>query len=247
MYSTYLGGKKSFDWIDAIAVDNSLSAVVTGITFSADFPFAGYQSNSFSPPSSGLAFAAKLSPAGDSLIYSTSLGVTTTVGTGVSFDGSDNAYISGDLCSQCGNSIDGAQAFVAKVSPVGKTLFLKFFAGTDGGTIADAIATDAAGDTYLVGSTSSTTFPGAPPVTPNPTAGFLVKLDSSGNGPLYTVFLGAEVEGVKVVKPVPHIVAQLTYPTVYTAGYRFVGGTSGSNQDAFVVELTEAPQIVVAQ
>jgi hypothetical protein len=49
--------------------------------------------------------------------------------------------------------------------------------------------------------TSSTTFPGAPPLTPNPIAGFLVKLDNNGNGPFYTVFLEAQINGMAVVKP----------------------------------------------
>ena len=247
MYATYLGGGKNIDWINAIAVDSSLSAVVTGTTASLDFPYAGYQSQTFLPPESGQAFVAKLSPAGDALVYSTSLGVETTVGTGVSFDAAGNVYVSGSLCSQCTNSNNGAQAYAAKLSPAGKILYVKFFAGTDGGTVASAIATDAGGDTYLVGNTSSSTFPGAPPVTPNPTAGFLVKLDKDGNGPLYTVFLGAAINGVAVVKPVQRIGVVPTYPVIYTTGYRFTGGTSSSNQDAFVVKLTEAPGVVVEQ
>jgi hypothetical protein len=169
------------------------------------------------------------------------------MGTGLSFDSAGNVYVAGSFCSQCTTSNTGAQAFVAKLSPAGKLLFLKYFAGTDGGTVASGIATDAAGDTYLVGSTSSTTFPGAPAITPNPTAGFLVKLDNNGNGPLYTVFLGAVIEAVAVVKPVPRFPALPTYPLIYTAGYRFTGSKVASNEDAFVVELTEAPSNVNTQ
>jgi len=238
VYATYLGGS-SIDSISAIAVDSSLSAYVTGETLSTDFPFAGYQSTVFSGKSS--AFLTKLSPAGDSLIYSTSLGVETTIGTGVSVDPAGNAYVAGTFCSPCLDTSPNL-AFVTKFSPGGKILYSKFLAGTDGSTSAFAIATDAAGDTYVVGSTSSTTFPGAPPITPNPTAGFLVKLDKDGNGPLYTVFLGAQISGVAVVKP--HSVVLPTYPIIYTAGYRFAGGTAASNRDAFVVKLSEAPVIV---
>jgi len=238
VYATYLGGS-SIDSISAIAVDSSLSAYVTGETLSTDFPFAGYQSTVFSGKSS--AFLTKLSPAGDSLIYSTSLGVETTIGTGVSVDPAGNAYVAGTFCSPCLDTSPNL-AFVTKFSPGGKILYSKFLAGTDGSTSAFAIATDAAGDTYVVGSTSSTTFPGAPPITPNPTAGFLVKLDKDGNGPLYTVFLGAQISGVAVVKP--HSVVLPTYPIIYTAGYRFAGGTAASNEDAFVVKLSEAPVIV---
>ena len=241
VYATYLGGK-NIDSISAISVDSSLSAYVTGETLSADFPYAGYQSMQFSGTAN--AFLAKLSPQGDTLIYSTSLGLETTIGTGVSVDPAGNAYVSGIYCSPCADPHPNF-GFVSKVSPQGKLTYLKYLNGTDGSTSASAIATDAEGDTYVVGSTSSTTFPGAPPIVPNPTAGFLVKFDIDGNGPLYTVFLGAQISGVAVVRP-RSFGAVVTYPTIYTAGYRFTGGTAASDQDAFVVKLDEAP-VIVAQ
>jgi hypothetical protein len=50
---------------------------------------------------------------------------------------------------------------------------------------------------------TSTTFPGAPPIKPNPTAGFLVKLTPALNVLNYTVFLGAQINGLAVLQP-PH-------------------------------------------
>jgi hypothetical protein len=239
VYATYLGGSV-VDSISAIAVDSSLSAYVTGEAVSPDFPYAGYESTMFGGSPS--AFLTKLSPAGDSLIYSTSLSLETTIGTGVSVDTAGNAYVAGTFCSPCSNTSPDL-AFVAKASPEGKLSYVKYLAGTDGSSDAAAIATDADGDTYVAGNTSSTTFPGAPPLTPNPTAGFLVKLDKNGNGPLYTIFLGAQINGVAVVKP-KSFNGLLTYPTIYTAGMRFTGGKGASNEDAFVVKLNEAPVIV---
>jgi hypothetical protein len=87
---------------------------------------------------------------------------------------------------------------------------------------AQAIAIDSDGDTYVAGYTSSTTFPGAPPLTPNPTAGFLVKLDNNRNGPLYTVFLGAQISGVAVVKHKGLINGLITYPSLH-GGYAVYG------------------------
>ncbi|WP_433983811.1 SBBP repeat-containing protein [Tunturiibacter empetritectus] len=242
MYSTYLGGS-DVDSISAIAVDSSLSAYVTGESVSHDFPYAGYQSTMFGGSPS--AFLTKLSPAGDSLLYSTSLSLETTIGTGVSLDPAGNAYVAGTFCSPCSESAADF-AFVSKTSPEGKLLYLKYLSGTDGSSDGQAIATDAGGETWVVGNTSSTTFPGAPPITPNPTAGFLVKLDKDGNGPLYTVFLGAQINGVAVIKPKERIVELPTYPTIYTAGTRFTGGMGLSNEDAFVVKLDETPVIVNA-
>ncbi len=240
VYATYLGGS-SVDSISGIAVDSSLSAYVTGETFSTNFPYAGYQSMMFGGVSS--AFLTKLSPTGDTVVYSTSLGIETTIGTGVSVDSAGNAYVAGTFCSPC-EAPHPDLAFVAKTSPTGKLAYLKYLAGTNGNSDAAAIANDPDGNVYVVGSTSSTNFPGAPPLTPNPTAGFLVKLDKDGNGPLYTVFLGAQINGVAVVKPESHLGIVPTYATIYTAGTRFTGGKSASNADAFVVKLSETPVIV---
>jgi Beta-propeller repeat len=238
VYSTYLGGSV-VDSISGIAVDSSLSAYVTGEAVSPNFPYAGYQSMEFGGSPS--AFLTKLSPTGDSLIYSTSLGLETTLGNGVSVDSSGNAYVAGLYCSPCNGT---NLVFIAKASPEGKLTYLKYLAGTNGSSAANAIAMDRDGDVYVAGYTSSTSFPGAPPLTPNPTAGFLVKMDNNGNGPLYTVFLGAQISGVAVTEPPLRTVGLPTYPTIYTTGMRFTGGKSASNEDAFVVKLTETPVIV---
>jgi hypothetical protein len=81
-------------------------------------------------------------------------------------------------------------------------------------------------------------------VTPNPTAGFLVKLDKNGNGPLYTILLGASIDGVAVIKPHPRKIIRPISPTIFTAGSRFTGGTAASNQDAFAVRVDEETIIV---
>ncbi len=241
VYSTYLGGSQ-VDSISAIAVDSSLFAYVTGETCSTDFPYAGLQSNYISGGCG--AFVTKLSPAGDSVIYSTILGET-SIGTGVAVDPSGNAYVSGSYCSPCSKT-SGSFAFAAKLSTAGKLNYLVYLNGTDGVSDGYGIAIDADGEAFVVGSTTSTTFPGAPPATPNPTAGFLVKLDKNGVGPLYTVLLGAAVHGVAVVKPVNHLGGVVpTYATIFTAGYRFTGGTGIGNADAFVVKLDEKPPIVI--
>ena len=235
-YSTYLGGSILAS-ISGIAVDSTLAAIVTGETCSSDFPYAGYNSLPF--PGTCVAFVTKLSPAGDSLLYSTSLGPDSTNGAGIAVDPAGNAYIGGVFCSGCPKT-EKSLAFLAKVTPTGALGYLRYLTGNDGSTAGWDVAVDAEGDTYLVGSTSSTTLPDAPPITPNPTAGFLVKYDKNGNGPLYTVFLGAEIRAVAVVRPKPRNPALPTVPTIYTAGRRFSGGTQPSNQDAFVVKLDES-------
>src|SRR5262249_47723277 len=155
----------------AIAVDTSLSAIVTGDTCSFDFPFAGYFSQGF-PLSPCSVYLTKLSPAGDSLIYSTGFGIGNSMGRGVSVDPAGNAYVVANNFTGPDSAPIG-HAFVTKVTPAGAPTVTRVLEGSDGSTVGLAISADADGETWVAGNTSSTTFPGAPPLTPNPTAGFL--------------------------------------------------------------------------
>jgi len=238
VYSTFLAGSV-VDSISGIAIDSNLSAYVTGETCSPDFPYAGYEANHFIGTCE--AFVTKLSPEGDSMVYSATLGEA-SVGAGIVVDAAGNAYIAGIYCGDCGDN-SGNFAFAAKLLPTGKLSYLTYLNGSDGQSSGTGIGIDANGDAYVVGNTSSTTFPGAPPITPNPTAGFLVKIDKTGTL-LYTVFLGASINAVAVTQPKPRTVVTPTYPTIYTAGYRYTGGVAAGHEDAFVVKLTESPVIV---
>ncbi|MGC2201642.1 MAG: SBBP repeat-containing protein, partial [Stellaceae bacterium] len=241
VYSTYLGGSGP-DAATGIALDSSLSAYVTGETCSSDFPFAGLQSNPY--PGTCTAFVTKLSPAGDSVIYSTYLANDIESGAGIALDAVGKAYVAGTTI--IGSGISAREAvYVAQILPTGAFGYFRFIFGNDGFAAAHGIASDFAGNAYIVGTTSSTSLPGAPPIHPNPEAGFLMKFDPIGNGPLYTTFLGLKINGVAVNRPRPIIVP--TYATIWTAGVRLTGGTAASNQDAFVVKLDEAPVIVAHQ
>jgi hypothetical protein len=241
VYSTYLGGSGP-DAATGIAIDGSLSAYVTGETCSSDFPFAGLHSLPY--PGTCTAFVTKLSPAGDSVIYSTYLPNDIESGAGVAVDTGGNAYVAGTAVFGSGISAR-EEVYVAKIVPTGALGYFRFIFGNDGFAAAHGIATDFAGNAYVVGTTSSTSLPGAPPIHPNPEAGFLMKFDPIGNGPLYTTFLGLKINGVAVNRPRPVIVQ--TYATIWTAGVRLTGGTAASNEDAFVVKLDEAPVIVAHQ
>jgi hypothetical protein len=159
-------------------------------------------------------------------------------------DSAGNAYVTGTGYTGLGTPSVAAQAFVTKLSPVGASLRFRQLVGTNGSSTGNAIASDPDGNIWVAGSTSSTTFPGAPPIQPNPTAGYLVKLDNKGNGPIYTVLLGASVNGVAVIKPHPRLIVRPIFPTIFTAGIRYTGGTAQSNQDAFVVRVDEESVIV---
>jgi hypothetical protein len=121
-------------------------------------------------------------------------------------------------------------------------VFSTYLSGSNGDTYINAIAMNSGGEIYVAGDTSSTTLPGAPAITPNPTAGFFTKLNSTLSSLSYTVFLGAKINGLVVTQPFPRLPI-FTYPTIYTAGYRYTGGLNAANTDAFVVKLDEQPLI----
>lgn len=122
-YSTYLGGSGT-DSPNAIAVDSSGSAYITGQTSSPDFPIADAL-QTFLLQSD--AFVTKLDATGAKLDYSTYFGGSSTEsGAGIAVDSSGNVYIAGqtsspDLPVIAGSyqtTLGGAtNAFVAKFGP----------------------------------------------------------------------------------------------------------------------------------
>jgi uncharacterized protein (TIGR03437 family) len=117
VYSTYLAGIGS-DYADAIAVDPSGSAYITGNTNSANFPVTNgaYQTlcspSPSTPPgtvtkascngSQNSAFVTKLNPGGTGLVYSTFLGgFGGSEGTAIAVDSAGRAYIAGNENAPC--------------------------------------------------------------------------------------------------------------------------------------------------
>jgi uncharacterized protein (TIGR03437 family) len=116
VYSTILAGI-GVDYADAIAVDSSGSAYVTGNTNSSDFPITSgaYQilcsPSPSTPPgtvtvatcnTNNSAFVTKLNPAGTGLVYSTFLGgYGGSEGTAIAVDSAGRAYVAGNENAPC--------------------------------------------------------------------------------------------------------------------------------------------------
>jgi hypothetical protein len=198
VYCTYLGGSGD-DQAYGIAVDATGAAYVTGATESHDFPVVHpLQSNLAGGRN---AFVLKLSPAGNSLAYSTYLGGSSSdSGNGIAVDATGAAYVVGDTTSlnfpasgwQRANR-GGQDAFAAKVSADGSRLVYSTYLGGSNNDHGAAIAVDAAGTAWLAGSTWSADFPVANAFQSTSGGGqdaFVSRLSADGDTLLFGSYLG---------------------------------------------------------
>src|SRR6266849_4850425 len=185
-YSTYLGGSGD-DEGNAIAVDSSGNAYVTGSTGSTNFPTKNPLQSAVGGGSD--VFVTKLDPTGSTLIYSTFLGGSAQdSGSAIAVDSSGSAYLTGFTrsnnfptaspfqadCQSCAGS--QGNAFVAKLSVAGSALVYSTYLGGSGngtdGDFGNGIALDpgcgpapaAPCNAYVTGFTSSPNFPLASPI-----------------------------------------------------------------------------------
>ncbi len=207
-YSTYLGGSTN-DEANAIAVDASGHAYITGQTQSIDFPVtSGAYKTTNQNLGSGLAFITKLNPTGTALIYSTYLGSDGGVdGKSIAIDISGNAYITGPTTSlqfpvtsnafqSTNNAGLGETAFVTKLNPTGSSLVYSTYLGGNYYDYSNAIAIDSLGNAYIIGATESPKFPVTIGAIQSKNVdglggtAFLTKLNPEGTGLVYSTLLG---------------------------------------------------------
>jgi hypothetical protein len=266
-YSTYLGG--SLDDIgNAVAVDASGSAYITGGTTSTDFPItSGVYQNTYAGADGGYQgvngdiFVTKLSPEGSSLVWSTYIGGS----------GDENAYsiavdATGVYLTGGTNSSDypvtpGAwrpttgvgltDVFVTKLDPTGSALLYSTHVGLGGeGIRGFSIAVDGGGNAYVAGNAG----PGFPTTTGAFqtssiafTSGFVVKLNPAGSAPVYSTYLsGGNFSDVDYAESVAVDKTGNAYVTGYAGSNTFpitAGAFQSSNAgppDAFVTVLNSA-------
>ena len=202
VYSIILGGSTPPDRAEAVAVDTSGNAYVTGWTLSADFPttagayqtsLRGYQD----------AFVTKVGPDGTILASTFLGGGSYEYGYGITLDSVGNVYVTGS--TESGNfpatagayqtALKGpADAFVAKLNNNLSTLTYATYLGGTGGDRGTAIALNQAGEAFVTGYTNSVNFPttaGAfqtnPPGVPN---AFVTRFNADGSGLVFSTYLG---------------------------------------------------------
>lgn len=206
VHATYLGGSGSESG-DAIAVDASGSAYVTGEVQSTDFPTTP---GAFRPlaPGDTDAYVTKLDPSGGGLVYATYLGGSEwDYPYDIQVDAGGDVVVVGETRSLDFPVTAGAPqpllpgpsaAFVTRLDPSGGALGWSTFLGGADADSASALDLDASGGVYVTGQTLSSDFPttsGAFQATLPGGYGdaFVVKYTPSGDV-VYATFLGGAAD-----------------------------------------------------
>jgi hypothetical protein len=205
VYSTYLGGDGS-DGGNAIAVDASGNAYVTGGTGSSNFPTTP---GAFQTTGRNFdAFVTKLNVRGSAPLYSTYLGGSDNdQGSGIAVDASGNAFVTGYTVSSDFPTTPGTfqttfggdwDVFVSKMNATGSTLLYSTYMGGSNLDYPGGIAVDASGNAYVTGDTGSSDFPvttGAFQTTLGGSSdAFVTKFNATGSALLYSTYLGGSVD-----------------------------------------------------
>lgn len=200
-YSTFLGGSRGdVGW--NITVDTDGSAIIGGWTASSDFPMV----NAYYENHGGArdAFIAKLAASGDSIIFSTYMGAGADEGVfAIDIDNIGNIYVAGPTASTyfpTVNAYDDTKngqedAFIAKLSPSGDSIFYSTFYGGVLDDMAWGIAVDSVGNAYITGYTASADLPLVQPFDASYNwygDAFVAALSASGQSLLYGTYLGGE-------------------------------------------------------
>lgn len=197
--STYVGGSSDDDGFGVIADGSNLELYATGWTASSDFP----TSNAYDATYNGGndAFAVKITLFGG-LGYGTYIGGSgSDIGWELAIDANYDAYIAGLTSSNnfpTVNAYDatangGNDVFACKLSSSGNTLIYSTYIGGSGNDQGLGIDVDGSGNAYVCGLTSSSNYPTANAYDATYNGGYdinLTKLNSNGNGLLYSTFIG---------------------------------------------------------
>ncbi|MCI0489287.1 MAG: SBBP repeat-containing protein, partial [Blastocatellia bacterium] len=203
IYSTYIGGNGQ-DNGTRIVVDSAGNAYITGFTDSTDFPVR----NALQPTKKGdfNSFVVKLRPSGSMLNSTLFGGSASDYGSSIAVDPAGNIYVAGIATSPDLPMTNAFQSthgglvdiFAAKIAPSGDNLIYSTYLGGIGIEGASSIAVDSAGNLYLTGLTSSSNFRTVNALQASHGGGafdaFVVKLNPSGTGIIYSTYLGGRGE-----------------------------------------------------
>ena len=169
VYSTFLGGSL-YNRPTAIAVDANGNAIVTGYTWSSDFPTKKPVEQPLNT-NANYGFISSLTPDGSGLNYSSLLGGSATYAYALALDSSGDAYITGVTSPESfpvtagaldigasGNLPDNILGFISKFTPAGSLAYSALIGDFNGsGSLVgpQSIAVDTVGAAYITGLAAS--------------------------------------------------------------------------------------------
>ncbi len=261
VYSTLAGGGFN-DYGYSMKVDSAGFVYVGGITYSSGFPTTPGAFDTIQN-GNGDVFVMKLNDTGSGLIYSTFIGGTNADGgNSIAVDSFGNAYVTGFTYSPDFPTTPGCfddhyelatrDVFVTKLNATGSGLIYSTFLGGGPSDEAFSIALDSMGNAIVVGSTGSTTFPVTPGAFDTSHNGgydvFVTKFNSTGNGLLYSTFVGGSGSGRAMsvhVDPLDNAyVAGMANGDFYVTPGAYDTSYNG-NTDGFVFKLNASGSDVV--
>jgi IPT/TIG domain/Beta-propeller repeat/PKD domain len=193
-YSTYLGGSGGSYGEQAygIATDAFDNVYVTGNTTSTTFPVDG------GSPATNDMFVVKLTAAGELAYVAVVNGNSIDSGEGITVDSNGSAIVTGWTDSTDFPTFNpirlnqpGRDGFLMKLDPSGFIVYSTYLGGNNTFDYAEAVAVDAAGNTYVTGVTNSSDFPvlNGPQQVGQGQDAFVAKVDANGSL-LYSTYLG---------------------------------------------------------
>lgn len=183
------------------------------------------------------AFVSKLNAAGSGLTYSTYIGgLDIDDGFGIAVDAARNVYVCGTSYSTSIAGVTSAfprkgisDALVLKLGAAGSLSYFSYIGGT-GGEQGKSIAVCSAGNTYIIGNTTSPDFPTTPGAIPVGggactycTHAFVTKLNQQGTTFLYSSYLGGNPDPATVIgfRENGNAIAVDSGAGIYVAGQAF--------------------------
>jgi len=242
VYCGYIGGS-NYERGDAVAVDVSGNAFVSGVTKSSEYSFPALVGPDLTFNGQADAFVAKVKADGTGLVYCGYIGGSgdNESGMDIAVDGSGSAYVGGVAESDettfpvavgpdlTFNGTPGYQeGFVAKVKADGTGLVYCGYIGGSGNDHVSGVGLDGSGCLYVGGTAGSSeaTFPvsGGPDLTYNGSAdAFVAKVKADGTGLVHCGYIGGYGY-------------ELGYAlAVDSSGNEFISGQTNSNQSTFPV------------
>jgi hypothetical protein len=250
LYASFVGGEADEACVGGVAVDAAGSAYLTGYTRSIGFPLVDPIQPYF-----GIGddlFVAKVAPSGAALVYSTCLGGEfDDQGLAIAVDAAGSAYVAGLTKSSvfpgkvaAPRHGEESDAFALKIAADGSAVVYSYVAQTTTDEASTGIAVDADGRAYVVGYSSSPTFPAVCPVL-RPGSGvidaYLQVLDPTGASLVYSTKLGGRsvdaAYGVAVDAAGDAFVTGSTASVDFPARAAFATSLAGA-ENAFLVRVS---------